>query len=123
MAESPQSWLWSSGIDPTCVREKLLWLAGEEMYVAMDKGAISKTHVLLLPIDHTSSTLELRPAQYAELDRFLDALRDYFKSQVIASWVIVSIACMTRHSNLVAACNRCMQAVGPKLPWPALSPM
>lgn len=65
-----------------CATEVLLWLAGEEMYIAMDKGAISKTHVLLLPIDHTSSTLELRPAQYAELDRFLDALRDYYKSQV-----------------------------------------
>ncbi|KAK9863158.1 hypothetical protein WJX84_000744 [Apatococcus fuscideae] len=61
--------------------QKLIISIGEEMYMAMDKGAISNTHVLLLPIDHVASTLELRPAQYAELDRFLSALREYFKSQ------------------------------------------
>ena len=56
--------------------------AGEELYVAMDKGAISSTHVLLLPIEHVSSTLELSTAGYAELEKYCGALRQCFKSQV-----------------------------------------
>lgn len=52
------------------------------MYVAMDKGAISNTHVLLLPIEHVPSTLELSAAGYAELEKYLSALRQCFKAQV-----------------------------------------
>ena len=70
------------------------------MYIAMDKGAINKTHVLLLPIDHVSSTLELRPAQYAELDRFLSALREYFSSQVRVKRMHIGFPTMPR--------NRCL---------------
>ena len=81
-----------------------LWLAGEEMYIAMDKGAINKTHVLLLPIDHVSSTLELRPAQYAELDRFLSALREYFSSQVRVERMRIGFMTMS-HNRCLCVCD------------------
>ena len=65
----------------------MLWirgglLAGEEMYIAMDKGPINDQHVLILPIEHRSNSLALSANAYAELERYLSALRSYFASKV-----------------------------------------
>jgi len=54
---------------------------GEESYVALDKGAISGQHVLLLPIEHFPSTLCLPASAHAELERYAEALRACFRAQ------------------------------------------
>ena len=54
---------------------------GEESYVALDKGAISGQHVLLLPIEHFPSTLCLPASAAAELERYAEALRACFRAQ------------------------------------------
>ncbi|KAK9851345.1 hypothetical protein WJX84_006139 [Apatococcus fuscideae] len=74
----PQCWFCLSS---DAADTNLVISIGEEMYVAMDKGAISNTHVLLLPIEHVPSTLELSAAGYAELEKYLSALRQCFKAQ------------------------------------------
>lgn len=57
--------------------------AGEESYVAVDKGAITDSHVLVLPIEHFPSSLHLSASTYAEMERYLSALRSCFASQVL----------------------------------------
>lgn len=56
-------------------------LAGEESYLAVDKGAINWGHVLVLPIEHHRCGLALPPATYAEMMRFLSALRSCYAAQ------------------------------------------
>ena len=48
----------------------------------MDKGPITDQHVLVLPVEHFPSQLALPPSAFAEVERFLSALRTCFASQV-----------------------------------------
>jgi Protein similar to CwfJ C-terminus 1 len=48
----------------------------------VDKGAITSTHVLLLPIEHYPNTLTLSPGAWAELETYLSALRSCYAAQV-----------------------------------------
>lgn len=57
-------------------------VTGEESYVAVDKGAITDSHVLVLPIEHFPSSLHLSVSTYAEMERYLSALRSCFAAQV-----------------------------------------
>ena len=52
------------------------------MYVAVDKGPINAQHVLILPIEHRSSSLDLSPAAFTELERYLSALRTCYAAKV-----------------------------------------
>jgi hypothetical protein len=61
------------------------YVAGEESYVALDKGAITDSHVLVLPIEHFPSSLHLSASTFAEMERYLSALRTCFASQVLSS--------------------------------------
>ena len=56
---------------------------GEESYVALDKGAITDSHVLVLPIEHFPSSLHLSASAFAEMERYLSSLRTCFASQVL----------------------------------------
>ncbi len=57
-------------------------LTGDECYLACDKGQINPLHVLVLPIEHQASTLAMAPSAFAEMERYLSALRSCFASQV-----------------------------------------
>ncbi len=54
---------------------------GEECYVALDKGAITDKHVLLLPVEHYACTLEAPASTTAELDRYMSALKSCFAAE------------------------------------------
>lgn len=59
------------------------YIAGEESYVVLDKGAITDSHVLVLPIEHFPNSLHLSASTFAEMERYLSALRSCFASQVL----------------------------------------
>ena len=42
----------------------------EEAYLALDQGAISDTHVLVVPIDHAASSADLKAGAFAEMERW-----------------------------------------------------
>ncbi|KAG1653851.1 hypothetical protein FOA52_009081 [Chlamydomonas sp. UWO 241] len=54
---------------------------GEEAYIAMDKGGIDGTHVLVVPIDHARCSAELSPGAFAEVDRYLSALSSAYAAK------------------------------------------
>lgn len=54
---------------------------GDYCYCAMAKGSLVDGHVLLLPIEHVSSTLSLPESALEELERYKRALRKLYKSQ------------------------------------------
>ena len=63
----------------------IMWLgftAGEECYCVLDKGPINEGHVLLLPIEHYVSSLACSPTAWAEMQRYLSALKACAASQV-----------------------------------------
>lgn len=43
--------------------------AGEDCYLALDKGAITDQHVLVLPVEHYPSSLSLAPPVWEEMER------------------------------------------------------
>jgi diadenosine tetraphosphate (Ap4A) HIT family hydrolase len=54
---------------------------GDESYVALDKGQITPTHALVVPIEHSPSLLSLPPAAGDEVWRYLSSLRAAFASR------------------------------------------
>jgi len=53
-----------------------------ECYLALDKGPInSPFHLLAVPIDHLSCTLDLKDSTFAELERYMGAVASCFASQ------------------------------------------
>lgn len=55
---------------------------GEESYVALDKGQIAPTHVLLVPIEHYPSSVCLSEAAKGEVDRCAAGLSGCWAKQV-----------------------------------------
>ena len=83
-------------------------LAGEECYVVLDKGPIVDSHVLVLPVEHYPSQLSLSASSFAEMERYLSALRSCFASQVTScsivpgqlwfitgGWILVFLLCQS----------------------------
>jgi hypothetical protein len=50
--------------------------------VAVDKGAINDGHVLIVPIEHYPSSLGVSASAYAEMDKYLEALRTCYAAEV-----------------------------------------
>ena len=67
---------------PACFDPDHGRIAGEESYLATDKGAINWGHVLVLPVEHYRSGLACPPSTAAEMGRYLAALRLCYKAQV-----------------------------------------
>ena len=67
--------------------------------MAQDKGAITDSHVLVLPIEHFPSSLHLSASAFAEMERYLSALRTCFASQVpyLLTQYTPSLLCLVTH--------------------------
>ena len=55
--------------------ERLVVSVGEHTYLAMDKGAITPSHTLIIPIEHLPSTLVLPEAAFAEVHKYLGCIQ------------------------------------------------
>ncbi|KAK2987540.1 hypothetical protein RJ640_021594 [Escallonia rubra] len=84
------------------VESHLITSIGEHCYCALAKGPLVQDHVLILPVEHLPNTLSSPPECEAELVRFQDSLKVYFKNQekevVFFEWVSVR----GTHANLQA---------------------
>lgn len=69
-------WFCLSGAE---VEKHLIISIGNHSYVALPKGGLTPYHVLVLPITHHSSTLELPDEVNEEIERFKIALKKCFK--------------------------------------------
>jgi diadenosine tetraphosphate (Ap4A) HIT family hydrolase len=63
------------------VSTHLILSVGSETYLALAKGCLNDEHVLILPIVHVSSSLDLTAEQRSEVDRYKLALRKYYRSK------------------------------------------
>eukprot|EP01024_Parvocaulis_polyphysoides_P050140 TRINITY_DN4883_c1_g1_i4.p2 TRINITY_DN4883_c1_g1~~TRINITY_DN4883_c1_g1_i4.p2 ORF type:complete len:237 (-),score=58.26 TRINITY_DN4883_c1_g1_i4:197-907(-) len=63
------------------VDESLVVSVGNEMYLALDKGPVDDTHVVLVPVEHCPSMLEFTESCYAEFVRYIESLREFFNDQ------------------------------------------
>lgn len=62
------------------VEKQLVISIGESCYLALAKGALTPDHVLILPIGHHQSTVEVDEDTLEEINKFKDCLRGYYKS-------------------------------------------
>lgn len=53
----------------------------EEAYLAVDKGPINDTHVLVIPVEHYPNLVTTRPGALAEVERLVGALRKAYASR------------------------------------------
>ncbi|XP_059619682.1 CWF19-like protein 1 homolog [Phlebotomus argentipes] len=63
------------------VEKHLIVAIGESFYIALAKGPLNEQHVLIISISHVQSVSLLPEEDFAELQRFRDALVAFFKSQ------------------------------------------
>ncbi|KAI5727263.1 hypothetical protein M8J76_017198 [Diaphorina citri] len=67
-------------LSSTNVEKHLVVTIGEEMYVVLAKGCLTEGHLIILPVGHHHSSLDLPPSAEIELEKFKKSLRAYFKS-------------------------------------------
>ena len=75
---------------------------GEDAYVAVDKGAITPSHALVLPVEHVSSSIALFSAASPaadEMEAYLRALRSWCASQGLALFAFERFAALRRGSG------------------------
>ncbi|MCI24642.1 zinc finger CCCH domain-containing protein 64-like, partial [Trifolium medium] len=63
------------------VESHLIISIGEYYYLALAKGPLVEDHVLIIPVEHMPNTLSLSSESDAELLRFQNSLKRYFKNQ------------------------------------------
>ncbi|XP_028774214.1 zinc finger CCCH domain-containing protein 64 isoform X2 [Neltuma alba] len=82
------------------VESHLIASIGENYYCALPKGPLVEDHVLLIPVEHLSSTLSLSTESELELSKFQNSLRMYHKNQgkqvIFFEWV----SKRSSHANL-----------------------
>ncbi|XP_023655894.1 CWF19-like protein 1 isoform X2 [Paramormyrops kingsleyae] len=62
------------------VEKHLVVSIGTHCYVALAKGGLTSDHVLVLPIGHCQSAVELSAEELSELQRYKAAVRDCYRS-------------------------------------------
>ena len=72
-------WFCLSGAE---VEKHLIISIGEHTYIALPKGGLTPYHVLILPIAHHPSTLELPDEVNEEIEKFKLALKKCFKKSL-----------------------------------------
>lgn len=80
MASSLTAFFIFSGLAGTEVEKHLIVSVGDFSYLAMPKGALSSNHVLILPIGHFPSSLDIPDEVKNEMDQFKKSLLATAKS-------------------------------------------
>ncbi|CAM1328180.1 CWF19L1 (predicted) [Pycnogonum litorale] len=75
----PQGPCWFCLSSPE-VEKHLVLSVGTETYLALAKGFLVPSHVLITPIGHCRSTTELPPEALQEVQRYKNSLKRYYKS-------------------------------------------
>ncbi|BAF24911.1 zinc finger CCCH domain-containing protein 59 isoform X1 [Oryza sativa Japonica Group] len=84
------------------VESHLVISIGEGYYCALAKGPLVPNHVLVIPVEHCSSTLKMPVEAEAELGRYKDALAKYFEKQGKIAIYFEWVSQQSRHANLQA---------------------
>uniref|UniRef100_A0A0D9XCZ1 C3H1-type domain-containing protein n=1 Tax=Leersia perrieri TaxID=77586 RepID=A0A0D9XCZ1_9ORYZ len=82
------------------VESHLVISIGEGYYCALPKGPLVPDHVLVIPVEHCSSTLMMPVEAEAELGRYKDALDKYFEKQGKTAVYFEWVSKQSRHANL-----------------------
>lgn len=53
----------------------------EESYLALDKGAITNRHILVVPVEHHASSLDAPLSTWQEMERYMSSLKSCFASE------------------------------------------
>lgn len=60
---------------------QLVASVSDECYLALDKGAITDRHVLIVPVEHHASSLEAPISTWEEIERYISSLRSCFANE------------------------------------------
>ncbi|XP_058826672.1 CWF19-like protein 1 homolog [Topomyia yanbarensis] len=63
------------------IEKHLIISVGDHFYLALAKGPINDTHILILSITHIQNASLLSPEQWSELNKFKSALAQFFKDR------------------------------------------
>ncbi|KAM7259794.1 hypothetical protein ACFE04_015535 [Oxalis oulophora] len=82
------------------VESHLIISVGESYYCAMAKGPLIQDHVLIIPVEHSPSTLSLSVACKTELDKYQNGIKMYCNSQGKEAVFFEWVSRRTTHANL-----------------------
>lgn len=63
------------------VEKHMVISVGDNFYLALAKGPLDETNILILSVTHIQSSALLTEDDWKELEKFKDALRKFFKGQ------------------------------------------
>ncbi|XP_055610730.1 CWF19-like protein 1 homolog [Uranotaenia lowii] len=63
------------------VEKHLIISVGEHFYLALAKGPINESHILIVSVTHIQNASLLSPEQWAELEKFKQALSQFYKDR------------------------------------------
>ena len=72
--------------------------------MACDKGPLDPHHVLILPVEHQRSSAALPSTVFAEVERYLAALRSCFAAQVCPCPPALTYCSCSTNSRASNAC-------------------
>lgn len=87
------------------VESHLIISVGGNLYCALAKGPLVDDHVLLIPVEHSPSTLSLPPDCQRDLNRYQSSLRKYCKTQRKELIFFELISKRGTHANLQVRVN------------------
>lgn len=64
------------------VEKHMVISVGDNFYLALAKGPLDETNILILSVTHIQSASLLSEDDWKELEKFKDALRNYFKGEL-----------------------------------------
>eukprot|EP01134_Creolimax_fragrantissima_P005921 CFRG5921T1 len=99
--QQPPTQCWFCLSSPE-VEKHLVMSVGTELYIAYAKGHLVDEHVLILPITHVDSTLNLTKSAKAELEQHKKALKTYYKETQDKNVVFFERSYVSRHLQVQA---------------------
>ncbi|CAN8073308.1 unnamed protein product [Agarophyton chilense] len=63
------------------VEKHLVTYVGKEVYVALAKGGLNRSHFVIVPVRHVTSCIEIRNETVEEIEHVMDGIGQYYKQK------------------------------------------
>ncbi|KAI0567663.1 HIT-like protein [Gracilaria domingensis] len=63
------------------VEEHLVTYVGKEVYVAVAKGGLNESHLVIVPVSHVTSCMDINDTTREEIERIMDGIGRYYREK------------------------------------------
>eukprot|EP01087_Luapelamoeba_hula_P011804 TRINITY_DN3255_c0_g1_i2.p1 TRINITY_DN3255_c0_g1~~TRINITY_DN3255_c0_g1_i2.p1 ORF type:complete len:533 (-),score=64.97 TRINITY_DN3255_c0_g1_i2:20-1618(-) len=82
------------------IEKHMIVSVGRSMYVATARGPLVPEHLLIIPVNHVASSLQLSEAAREELQKYKKSLREYFASKSMSVFFFTQMYNPSHHAHI-----------------------